>query len=120
MPLCLAIALTVLIAAGLAYCGGYLYLIILALIVSLYYHLSAQLKIKGKWQLDTNRLTEYLMGVGIITFIVLIFPFFPWTFRNILITAATLLGLCGYSFLMSLKKVAPQRMSTAGPNQTHC
>lgn len=104
MPLYLAVAITVLISGVLLHYGGYLPLVILALIVSLYKHLTAQLKIEGKWKLDTSQLTGYLLILGLIIFIALVFPFFPLTFRNILITAAIFLGLCGYSFLMSLKK----------------
>lgn len=104
MPLYFAIAITFLIAAVLIYYGGYLYIIILAFIVQLYNHLSAQLKTTGKWQLDTNRLTGYLVIVSLITFIALVFLFYPFNFRNIILAAANFIELCGYSFLMSLKK----------------
>lgn len=115
MPLYLAIIITLLLVVGRVFYGGYLYLIILVLIVSAYNHLTAQLKTDGKWELDTNRLTEHLMIIGIVTFLALIFPFFPLTFRNLLNTAAIVLGLCGYSILMSLKKVSRSSESSTTP-----
>jgi 1,4-dihydroxy-2-naphthoate octaprenyltransferase len=103
MPIPIAITL-VLFLVGFFYIGGYLFVIILALAYQVFRHVSKQNQGTGKWRIETGILMSYLVLFGFIGFIALIFPFFPFSARNILIFTLILCGACLYSFLMSLKK----------------
>ena len=104
MPMPIAIAMVVLISACLLYVGGYVYLIILALILKVFKHLSTQANIAGKWGIDRNVFVSYLVIWGLLVLIVLSFLYFTKDFHDITICLLLLVGACCYFFFMSLKK----------------
>ena len=104
MSIPIAVAIVILISTFLLYVGGFLYLIIFALILQVGKHLSSQSNITGKWKVNKNILILHLVIIGLLMFIAFLFPFFTINLRNITIGLLLFVGACCYSFFMSLKK----------------
>jgi hypothetical protein len=104
MPTPIAAVVVILIIACLLYVGGFLYLVILALLLLAGKHLSVQSKLAGRWRIDRHIFIAHLIIIGLPVFIALIFPFFTKTIGNIITVFLLFGGACCYSFCMSLKK----------------